>query len=80
MADSAVEIWVPKEGDRVRFTKNAQIWAWYESATVTRSWPDMKEGYAVLDRTTPCKECGHGKPIGYRFRYDEVERAGSGGS
>jgi hypothetical protein len=60
-------------GDRIRFTKRAAIWLWYERGTVGAFWSHQREGWAILDSTTRCGECGSPKPRTVRFRYDEVE-------
>lgn len=70
--------YVPKVGDRIRWVLPPYMR--HETGKVKSSWPDLKEGYATLDRPgqctgcSNCDGCGSALKRGARFRYDEVER------
>jgi hypothetical protein len=61
--------YVPKVGDRIRIRRPH---GGSETGRVRSSWPDLREGYADLDRKGRCPECEQPTPRGERFRYDEV--------
>lgn len=69
--------YTPKVGDRIRIDTG---YGGHEDGIVRSSWPDLREGYAELDRKGKCPTCEQPTPRGRRFRYDEATHIGSSSS